>query len=378
MLLQDRDDRSSEARSPEAVANEAGVLFRPLEVGAIQAPNRVFMAPLTRARSTDRTPNALMEQYYRQRASAGLIISEATAISAEGYGWNGAPGAYTDAQMEGWRRVTSAVHEAGGRMVLQLWHMGRVSHPDYLGGELPVAPSAIVAEGYAHTPTGHKPYVVPRELTTADIARIVGDYAATAVRAREAGFDGVEIHGANGYLIDQFLRDSSNVRTDAYGGSIENRSRFLLEVVEAVTAAWSADRTGVRLSPTMNEKAMSDSDPIALFTHVARSLNRFGLAYLHTAEAIRPGRLYNPDAPRVTPHIREAFEGVLVTNGGYGRDEAIRALSEGQADAIAFGQTFLANPDLPARLRLGAALNPSDPSTYYSSGPKGYVDYPAL
>ncbi|WP_165251911.1 alkene reductase [Paludisphaera soli] len=357
---------------------ETDTLFRPLTIGEIEAPNRIFMAPLTRARATNRVPNSLMVEYYRQRASAGLIITEATAISEEGYGWLGAPGAYDDDQMEGWKHVTGAVHDAGGRIFLQLWHMGRVSHPDFLRGGLPVAPSPIAAEGHAHTPTGNKPYVVPRELTVADVARIVDDYAAAARRAREAGFDGVEVHGANGYLIDQFLRDSSNVRTDAYGGSVENRSRFLVEVVDAVTAAWSAGRTGVRLSPTMNEKAMSDRDPIGLFTHVARALNRFGLAYLHTAEAIGPGRLFNPDAPRVTPHIREAFDGVLVTNGGYGKAEAEKAVRDGEADAIAFGQKFLANPDLPARLRLDAALNPGDPKTYYTHGPEGYIDYPTL
>lgn len=353
-------------------------LFRPLKVGAIEAPNRIFMAPLTRARSTNRVPNELMADYYRQRASAGLIITEATAISEQGYGWHGAPGIYDEEQADGWRHVTEAVHQSGGRILLQLWHMGRDSHPDYLGGHAPVGPSAIAAEGEAHTPTGKKPYVVPRELTVDGIARIVDDYAAAARRAHDAGFDGVEIHGANGYLIDQFLRDSSNQRTDEYGGSVENRSRFLSEIVEAVASAWSPSRTGVRLSPTMNAKGMSDRDPAGLFTHVARILNAFNLAYLHVAEAIKPGRLFNPDAPRVTPQIRKAFDGILLVNGGYDKHEAAMAIREGEADAIAFGQKFLANPDLPERLRLDTALNPADVATFYTPGAAGYTDYPNL
>lgn len=354
------------------------LLFQPLEVGALTLPNRILMAPLTRARSTDRVPNAMMVEYYAQRASAGLIISEATAISAQGYGWHDAPAMYTDEQEAGWRNVTDAVHAAGGRIVLQLWHMGRLSHPDYQNGELPVAPSPIAATGEAHTPTVKKPYVVPRELTVPEIKAITEDYATATRRARAAGFDGVEIHGANGYLIDQFLRDAANQRTDEYGGSIENRMRFLCEVVEAVTSAWSADRTGLRLSPTMNGMGMSDSDPIALYSEVAKELNQYQLAYVHTAEAIQPGLLYNPDAPRVTPYIRDAYNGVLVTNGGYDKASATQALEEGAADAIAFGQSYIANPDLPERFRAEAPLNTPDPQTYYSSGPEGYVDYPTF
>jgi len=250
--------------------------------------------------------------------------------------------------------------------------------PDYQNGRPPVGPSAIAAEGFAHTPTGKQPYVTPRELARDDISRIVGDYAAAAKRSRQAGFDGVEIHGANSYLVDEFLRDASNQRSDEYGGSIENRVRFLREVVAAVTAAWSADRTGLRLSPTMNGNSMSDSDPVALFTHVAEVLNGYGLAYLHTAEAIRPGRLFNPDAPRVTPHIREAYRGVLFTNGGYDKQTAADAIREGAADAIVFGQKFIANPDLPERLRTDAPLNEPEVATYYAPGSTGYTDYPAL
>jgi 2,4-dienoyl-CoA reductase-like NADH-dependent reductase (Old Yellow Enzyme family) len=360
------------------VLEDNETLFQPLTVGAINLSHRIVMAPLTRARSTDRVPNQLMADYYRQRSGAALIISEATAISEQGYGWHGAPGIYTDAQVAGWRTVTDSVHEAGGRMVLQLWHMGRVSHPDYHGGALPVGPSAVAAIGEAHTPTGKKPYVVPHELTPSEISNIVQDYAIATHRAQEADFDGVEIHGANGYLIDQFLRDSANRRTDAYGGSPENRSRFLREVVEAVIGAWSSDRVGVRLSPTMNGNGMADSDVVALYSHVGSLLNPFHLAYLHVAEAIRPGRLFNGEAPRVTPHIRKAYRGVLLANGGYDKSSAVEAIRSGQADAIVFGQKFIANPDLPDRIRSDAPLNEPDPATFYSVGPKGYTDYPAL
>ncbi|MCA9090753.1 MAG: alkene reductase [Planctomycetaceae bacterium] len=354
------------------------MLFRPLRIGAIELPHRIVMAPLTRARSTDRVPNALMEEYYRQRSSAALIISEATAISEWGYGWHGAPGIYTDAHVAGWKNVTDAVHEAGGRIYLQLWHMGRVSHPDFQAGALPVGPSPIAADGEAHTPTGKKPYVVPHELSIPEIANIVHDYASATHRARDAGFDGVEIHGANGYLIDQFLRDSANRRSDQYGGSIENRSRFLREVIEAVTAAWSAERVGVRLSPTMNGNGMSDSNAVALYSCVGSMLNQFDLAYLHVAEAIQPGRLFNGDAPRVTPHIRNVYRGALFANGGYDKSSAAAAIRSGEADAIVFGQKFIANPDLPERMRVDAPLNEADPATFYVPGPKGYTDYPAL
>ncbi len=357
---------------------ENETLFQPLRLGAIELPHRIVMAPLTRARSTDRVPNALMEEYYRQRSSAALIISEATAISEQGYGWQGTPGIYTDAQVRGWRNVTDAVHDQGGRIFLQLWHMGRVSHPDFQGGGLPVAPSPIAADGEAHTPTGKKPYVVPHELRVSEIANIVHDYADATRRARSAGFDGVEIHGANGYLIDQFLRDSANQRSDGYGGSIENRSRFLREVVEAVTATWSADRVGVRLSPTMMGNGMADSNAVALYSYVGAMLSRFNLAYLHVAEAIRPGRLYNGDAPRVTPSIRKAYSGVLLANGGYDKSSAADAIRRGEADAIVFGQKFIANPDLPERMRVDAALNEADPASFYVPGSKGYTDYPAL
>jgi N-ethylmaleimide reductase len=358
--------------------NDNDVLFRPLQLGAITAPHRILMAPLTRGRATERVPNAVMATYYAQRASAGLIISEASAISAQAYGWHGAPGIYTDQQVEGWKHVTHAVHELGGRMFLQLWHMGRVSHPDYHHGAQPVGPSAIAATGEAHTPTGKKPYVVPRQLATAEISSIVDDYASAAVRARTAGFDGVEIHGAHGYLIDQFLRDSANLRTDEYGGAFANRARLLREIVEAVTSVWARDRTGVRLSPTMSGNGMSDSDPIGLFSYVAEMLSSFRLAYVHVAEAIRPGRLFNADAPRVTPYIRKHYDGTLIANGGYDKHTAANAIRTGAADAIVFGQDFLANPDLPARLRADAPLNPPVPETFYGPSDRGYIDYPTF
>lgn len=353
-------------------------LFQELTVGAMTLPNRIIMAPLTRARAKDRVPNDLMVEYYHQRASAGLIIAEATAISEQGYGWHGAPGIYNDEQVAGWRKVTDAVHAAGGRIYLQLWHMGRVSHPDYHDGTAPVGPSAIAAPGDAHTPSGKQPYVTPHALTISEIREIVGDYAAATRRARDAGFDGVEIHGANGYLIDQFLRDSANHRDDEYGGSIAKRARFLQEVVEAVTAAWSPAHTGLRLSPTMNGQGMSDSDPVALYTHVAGVLNDYDLAYVHSAEAIVPGFLYNPEVPRVTPTFRAAYAGILIANGGYEKTTASEAIAAGEADAIAFGQKFIANPDLPRRLELDAELNPADFATFYVPGAKGYTDYPAL
>ncbi len=354
-------------------------LFTPVTIGDLKLPNRLVMAPLTRGRAGDRCiPNDLMVEYYRQRASAGLIISEATHISPQGRGWVGAPGIHTAEQSDGWRRVTDAVHAEGGRIFLQLWHMGRASHPDFHGGELPVAPSALaIRNDHIHTPAGRKPYPVPRALAAEEIPGIVEDYAKATRLAKESGFDGVEIHGANGYLIDQFLRNGSNQRTDHYGGSIENRTRFLLEVTEAVVGAWKPERVGVRISPTSGFNDQSDSDPEALFTHVARELNRFSLAYLHALEAL-PGHMLAMPGPRVSPMIRKAFRGPYMINGGYDGELGARAIDSGEADLVAFGVPFLANPDLVERYRRNAPLNSPNVATFYSAGPEGYIDYPSL
>jgi N-ethylmaleimide reductase len=357
---------------------ENGLLFEPYRMGSITLPNRIIMAPLTRGRAeADGTPNELMARYYRQRAEAGLIVSEATAVSRGGVGWLGAPGIYTDSHVASWRTVTDAVHEAGGRIFLQLWHMGRASHPDFLDGELPVAPSAIAADEWTHTPLGKKHCVTPRPLEPDEIPGIVTDYAAAAVRAREAGFDGVEIHGANGYLIDQFLRDGSNRRTDAYGGSVANRARFLLEVTEAVCTAWSPDRVGVRLSPTGPYNDMHDSDPPATFGYAVEALNRFNLAYLHLMEPL-PGHPLAGTHERISPMLRTLYKGTLMINGGFDAQLATAAIERREADLVAFGMLFLANPDLVRRFRTGAPLNAPDYATLYTPGPKGYIDYPTI
>ncbi len=345
---------------------------------SLRLPNRMVMAPMTRGRAgSQRTANALMAEYYAQRAAAGFIVTEATAISAQGYGWLGSPGIYTGGHVAGWTAVTDAVHQAGGRIFLQLWHTGRVSHPDFMDGRTPVAPSAVGAAGYVYTPTGKKPYVVPRAITRDEINATVGDYAQGARYAREAGFDGVEIHAANGYLIDQFIRDGSNRRTDAYGGTVQKRLRFLLEVTEAVAGAWSADRVGVRLSPVNDYNDMQDSNPTETFTQAADALDRFGLAYLHVVEDLEQGPQSAPQQ-RVGPHIRAAFKGPLILNGGYDAQTGASALSRGEADLIAYARLFLANPDLVERFRRGAVLTKPDSSTYYSGGAKGYTDYPPL
>lgn len=345
-------------------------LFKPFKFGAIEVRNRFVMAPMTRGRAgAVRTANPLMAEYYGQRASAGLIVTEATAISPMGYGWLHSPGIYAPGHVEGWKGITNAAHARGGKIVLQLWHMGRVSHPDYLNGATPVAPSAIAAAGETYTPSGKKPYVTPRELTTSEIAATVRDYAQATIRAREAGFDGVEIHAANGYLVDQFIRDSSNRRTDRYGGSVDNRLRFLREVTEAVAKAWSPDRTGVRLSPLNPYNDMRDSDAPGTFTAAARVLDEFGLAYLHVVEA--PPAL-------IAAAMRAAFKNGFILNENYDASTGADALASGAADAIAYGRPFLANPDLVERFRRNERLNAPDFKTFYTEGAKGYTDYPAL
>ncbi len=347
-------------------------LFDPIKAGALNLKNRIWMAPLTRSRAgASRVPNDLMAEYYSQRAGAGLIISEATAISRMGYGWKDAPGMYTDEQEEAWKATTHAVHTQGGKIVLQLWHMGRLSHPDFLEGDLPVSASAIAADGFARSLEGNVPYVTPRPLTKDEIKRTVQDYAMAAQRAMRAGFDGVEIHGANGYLIDQFLRDGSNTRTDEYGGSINNRVRFLLEVTEAVTDAVGSDHTGLRLSPMNGYQSMNDSNLEALFTHAAQELNRFNLAFLHVRETSNKPLI-------VTATMRKVYEGVMAGNDAYDFEKAQKALDDGILDAVAFGVPFIANPDLVERFASHAPLNAPYPESFYKGGAEGYTDYPFM
>jgi 2,4-dienoyl-CoA reductase-like NADH-dependent reductase (Old Yellow Enzyme family) len=356
-------------------------LFQPLKLGAIEAPNRVFMAPLTRGRSEPGSvPGELMVEYYRQRASAGLIITEATGISVEGLGWPAAPGIWNAAQVEGWKQVTGAVHQAGGRIVLQLWHMGRLVHPDFLGGEAPVSASATTAPDHAHTPTGRKPYEPARAATPADIARIVEDYRQAGANAKAAGFDGVQLHGANGYLIDQFLRASTNLRSDDYGGSPANRTRLLREVLEALIGVWGAERVGVRLSPNGETQGCDDPDPAALFGEAARVCERLGLAFVELREPGPEGSFGRTDVPRQSPLIRSLYSGALVLNSDYTAASAEADIAAGRCDAVSFGRPFISNPDLPWRIANGAdwAPNVDVPRSWYLPGPSGYTDYPAL
>lgn len=347
-------------------------LFDPVKAGALSLKNRIWMAPLTRARAGEsRIPNDLMAKYYAQRASSGLIVSEATAISPMGYGWKDAPGIYTAAQETAWQSTTKAVHEAGGHIVLQLWHMGRLSHPDFLNGQTPVAPSAIAADGVHRSVEGKKPYVTPHALTKEEIQSTIDDYQKAAVRAMAAGFDGVEIHGANGYLIDQFLRDGSNVRTDEYGGPVQNRARFLIEVVEAVTAAIGPERTGLRLSPMNGYQSMHDSNLEGTFTYAAKELSRHDLAFLHVRET-------SNQPLTVTTAMRKVYDGVIAGNDAYGFAKAQKALDDGILDAVAFGSLYIANPDLVERFRTGAPLNTPQVESFYKGGPAGYTDYPFM
>ncbi|HVF94829.1 MAG TPA: alkene reductase [Sphingomonas sp.] len=354
-------------------------LFDPIDLGAIHAPNRILMAPLTRGRADkDAVPTPIMVDYYAQRASAGLIISEATGISREGLGWPFAPGLWTDAQVEAWKPVTAAVHAAGGRIVAQLWHMGRQVHSSVIGGQ-PVSSSATATAGQAHTYEGKQDFETARPLELHEIPRLLDDYELATRNALAAGFDGVQIHAANGYLIDEFLRDNANFRDDAYGGSPENRIRLLREVTERVISVAGAGRTSVRLSPNGESQGVDDSDPAAVFIPAARALSDLGIAFLELREPGPDGTFGKTDVPKLSPEIRKAFTGVLVLNSDYvTAAEAQASIDSGVADAIAFGRTFLANPDLPERLRRDAPLNPSNPRTWYSQGPEGYVDYPAL
>lgn len=352
-------------------------LFEPIRIGRLDCPNRIWMAPLTRARGTRaHVPTDLMATYYAQRASAGLIISEATHISLEGSGWPYAPGLWSDAQVEHWKRVTAAVHEAGGRIFAQLWHMGRLVHPA-LNGVAPVSASATTAPGKAHTYDGRQPYVEARPLAIDEIPRLVGDYAAAARNAVAAGFDGVQLHSANGYLIDQFLRDGSNRRTDDYGGPIANRVRLLREVVTAIVDAVGADRTGVRLSPNGDSQGVDDSNQDALFPAAAAELSALKIAFLELREPGPNGTFGKSDRPPVAPLIRKAFSGPLILNSDYTHASGQQALDSGVADAITYGRSFLANPDLPHRFAKGLALNADDGKTWYTQAAEGYIDYPA-
>ena len=354
-------------------------LFSPYRLGDLDLANRLVMSPMTRSRAVDgNVPNPLAPTYYAQRASAGLIVTEATQVSPQGVGYIRTPGMHSAAQVAGWKRITEAVHRAGGKIFAQLWHVGRVSHPDFHDGALPVAPSALPVEGEAFTSRGRTRLVTPRALATDELPGIVAQFRTAAENAKAAGFDGVELHGANGYLLDQFLRDGANHRSDAYGGSIENRARFPLEVADAVTTVWGPRRVGYKLSPYFSGYSMLDSNPIETFSFIAAELNKRGLLYLHVTEPVAGASAIPAGTRRVTPILRETFHGALIVNGGYDTQSGNAAIAGGEADLVAFGVPFLANPDLPARYRGNAALNAPDQTTFYAGEEKGYIDYPAL
>jgi N-ethylmaleimide reductase len=354
-------------------------LLSPFRLGTLHLPNRVVMAPMTRNRAAaGSVPAPLAITYYVQRASAGLIVSEATQVSPQGVGYPGTPGIHSAEQVAGWKRVTEAVHQAGGRIFLQLWHVGRISHPSLQpDGALPVAPSAIAPAGQAMTREGLKPFVTPRALETAEIPGIVEDYRRGAKNAREAGFDGVELHGANGYLIDQFLRDGTNKRTDRYGGSAQNRARLLVEVIEALVGEWGAERVGVRLSPTTAFNDMADSDPATTFATALGELNRFGLAYLHVVEPAPTDPVPAGEMPDLR-FFRKLWRGTLIGNKGYDLARAQAVLRDGLADLVSFAVLFLANPDLPERFRRGGPFNTPDRKSFYGGDAGGYTDYPPM
>ncbi|CAB3851310.1 N-ethylmaleimide reductase [Achromobacter mucicolens] len=355
------------------------LLFTPYQLGALTLPNRLVMAPMTRSRAQNpgKIPTASTAIYYAQRASAGLIISEGSQISPQAVGYIDTPGIHSGEQVSGWKRVTEAVHAAGGRIFSQLWHVGAVSHPYFHNGELPVAPSAVKPTATAYTGNGMEEVPTPRALETHEVKIIVEDYRQAAKNAQAAGFDGVEIHGANGFLIDQFLQSGTNVRTDEYGGNVENRARFALEVVQAAVDVFGAGRVGYKMSPSANLGGISDADPRTTFSYLAGQLDRFGLAYLHVMEAL-PGHFMAPKESKepIGPALRKRFTGPFILNGGYDKEAAEQALAAQAADLISFGVPFIANPDLVARYHTGAPLSQADPSSFYGGTDQGYIDYP--
>lgn len=358
------------------------ILFQPLTMGAIEAKNRIFMAPLTRGRAANEgvVPTEMMVEYYRQRAGSGLIISEATGISKEGSGWPSAPGIWSQEQVKGWQPVTKAVHEAGGQIVLQLWHMGRLVHPYFLGGEAPVSASATTAPDHAHTPEGRLPHGEARALPTDEVARVVEDYRIAAANAKAAGFDGVQLHGANGYLVDQFLRDSTNLRDDKYGGPATNRVRFLREVLEACVGEWGADRVGVRLSPNGETQGCDDSDPATTFGEAAKVCEELALAFVELREPGPDGTFGATEVPKQSPMIRDIYSGKLILNSDYDAASAATDIKAGKCDAVSFGRPYISNPDLEERIRVGAewAPNKNVPKSWYFPVEEGYIDYPTL
>ena len=356
------------------MSQSESVLFQPVQLGELSLPNRVIMAPLTRTRAINHQPNALMAEYYAQRASTGLLITECTMVSEGTSSFGHDPGVYSAEQVEGWKLTTEAVHEAGGRIFMQIWHAGRAAHPLLNDHKEAVAPSAIAIQGETHTPEGKQPYTVPRELTQAEIQQIVKDFRRGAENAKAAGFDGVEIHAANGYLIDQFLRDGSNKRQDEYGGSVENRSRFLTQILDEVTSVFGSGRVGVRLSPLNSFNDMRDSDPVALTKYLASMLNEYDLAYLHLMRA----DFFDQQHADVVSAARSAYQGHLMVNMGYTPDEANQVLQTEQADSVAFGTLLLANPDFVERIQAGAGFNEPNPETFYTAGAEGYTDYPYM
>lgn len=355
----------------QAMSQSTSILQQPIKIGAWELPNRIIMSPLTRCRASEgRVPNAMMAEYYQQRASAGLIVTEATSVSPMAVGYPNTPGIWSEDQVVGWKQVTERVHAAGGRILLQLWHVGRISDPIYLDGALPLAPSAVRPEGHVSLVRPMKDYETPRALETDEIAEVVEQFRRGAENAKLAGFDGVEIHGANGYLLDQFLQDSTNLRDDCYGGTIENRARLMLEVVDAVVDVWDAERVGLHLAPGCDQHDMGDSDPAATFGYLARECGRRKLAFLFAREGL--------EEPRLGPMMKSEFGGAFIANQGFDGDSAEALVEAGDADAVAWGQLFIANPDLPRRLASGSALNEPQPETFYADGPVGYTDYPTL